>query len=43
MSKYVDDSFILSDNLLDNVLETFKETVDFNNMLNMAIDYSLEM
>lgn len=42
MVKHVDDAYMLSPNLLENVLEAFKETVEFNNILNMAIDYSLE-
>lgn len=40
LCKQVDDAFILSDCLLENTLEAFKETASFNAWLNEAAEYA---
>jgi uncharacterized protein (TIGR02453 family) len=42
LCKHVDDNFILSDNLLENTLEAFRQTASFNSFLNKAVEYALE-
>jgi uncharacterized protein (TIGR02453 family) len=38
--QYVDDSFILSDKLLENTIREYKKTFEFNNLLNLSVDYA---
>ncbi len=38
--QYVDDSFILSDKLLENTIREYKKTLVFNNLLNLSVDYA---
>lgn len=40
--KPIDDSFLLSQNLLENTVEEFKKTLEFNNLLNKAANYAFE-
>lgn len=40
LSQYVDDEFILSENLLEKTLKEFKKTLPFNNLLNRAAAYA---
>ena len=42
LCKIVDESFILDKNLLENTLEAFRSTLDFNVWLNKAVSYALE-
>ena len=42
LCKRVDDAFILSEDLLENTLEAFRQTVSFNSFLNKAVEYALE-
>jgi uncharacterized protein (DUF2461 family) len=42
LMKFVDDAFILSDNLLENVVEEYKKTFAFNTLLNKVVDYAHE-
>jgi len=42
LCKYIDDDFILSENLLENTLKAFSNTVSFNSWLNKAVQYALE-
>ena len=38
--QYVDNSFILSDKLLENTIREYKKTHVFNNLLNLSVDYA---
>ena len=40
--KSFDDAYLLSDQLLENTLEAFSHTVNFNNWLNKAVEYALD-
>ncbi len=42
LCKYVNDDFILNENLLENTLDAFKRTVKFNQFLNRAIAFAKE-
>lgn len=42
LCKHLDDTFLLSDRLLENTLEAFSQTVHFNNWLNKSVEYALE-
>lgn len=42
LSQYLDDAFILSENLLENTLREFKKTLIFNNLMNRAAAYAYE-
>lgn len=39
---HLGDEFILSENLLENTVEAFRQTFDFNSFLNKAIEYAKE-
>ncbi len=41
--KKIDKEFLLGDHLLERVVNEYKKTQWFNNLLNKAVDYSLEM
>ena len=38
----IDDTFVLSHNLLENTIKEFKKTYEFNNLLNKAANYAFE-
>jgi uncharacterized protein (TIGR02453 family) len=42
LCKPFDDQFLLSENLLENTLAAYRETVAFNTWLNKAVQYALE-
>lgn len=42
LCKHLDESFLLSPNLLENTLEAFRKTVPFITVLNQAVEYALE-
>jgi uncharacterized protein (TIGR02453 family) len=42
LCKRVDESFILHENLLENTLNAFETTVNFNSWLNKAVKYAFE-
>jgi len=42
LSKSFDDDFLLSDDLLENVVALFKETYTLNTWLNRAVEYAME-
>lgn len=42
LCKRLDDEFILNDKLLENTVEAFKQTFEFNSFLNKAIAYAKE-
>ena len=42
LMKFVDEAFIMSDNLLENVVQEYKKTFAFNNLLNKVVDYAHE-
>lgn len=39
---HFDDEFLLSEDLLEKTLETFRPTLDINNWLNKAVEYALD-
>ena len=40
--KNIDNSYLLAHNLLENTVNEFKKTLEFNNLLNKATNYALE-
>lgn len=42
LCKHLDDNFILSENLLENTLDAFRQTAQFNQFLNKAVAYAME-
>ncbi|MCX6309786.1 MAG: DUF2461 family protein, partial [Bacteroidia bacterium] len=42
LMKPFNDTYLLSDALLENTLEDFSHTVNFNNWLNKAVEYALD-
>ncbi len=40
--KNLDNSFVLSQNLLENTIKEFKKTLSFSNLLNKAVTYAFE-
>ncbi|PKO96825.1 MAG: TIGR02453 family protein [Bacteroidetes bacterium HGW-Bacteroidetes-7] len=42
LMKFVDDSFILGDNLLERTVNEYKKTLAFNSLLNKVVDYAYE-
>lgn len=42
LCKHLDDDFILSENLLKNTLDAFRQTAEFNLFLNKAVEYAVE-
>lgn len=42
LMKFVDDSFILGENLLERTVNEYKKTLAFNTLLNKVVDYAYE-
>lgn len=42
LMKFVEDDFILADDLLERVLNEYKKTLEFNTLLNKIVDYAFE-
>lgn len=42
LMKFVDDSFILDENLLERTVNEYKKTLAFNTLLNKVVDYAYE-